>query len=129
MKTYAVVYRFADTQAEQEFKKSALNTFRNVREKDTELFHYLGFASGKEPEVEDKLSGIVRHMGYSGILNNGDYVGVYFSADHDQDEIVRQMAYGKEEYIDNDVIPARRPEHINIITDLLDYDPVKNRSV
>lgn len=129
MKTFALVYRFADSQASQDFKDSVLKTFREVREQDTDLFHYIGFADGGEPEVEDRLSGIIRNIGYSSPPGDSDYVAVYFSPEHDEDEITRQMALGKDEYIENDVTPNYRPRHISIITDLLDYDPVKHRSL
>lgn len=129
MKTYAVVYKFADGKAAQEFKNSTVESFGNVREKDTETFHYIGFAGGKEPEIEDKLAGILRHIGYSTSLTDGDFVGVYFSPDYDEDDIKRQMAFGRDEDIDSVVTPNKRPEHVSIITDLLDYDPVKDKNI
>lgn len=128
MKTYAVVYRFADERATQEFQNAVVNTFQKIREKDTDVFHYIGFAGGEEPEIADKLAGIIRHFGYNGSLSDDDYVGVYFTPPYDQEEITRQMVFGKDQYLENDVTPNYRPEHISIITDLLDYDPVTEQS-
>lgn len=129
MKTYAIAYRFEATDAAQEFRDSLANTFRDIREEHTDRFHFIGFTGGKEPEIEDKLSGIIRNIGHHSTLGNGDYVAVYFSAAHDENEITRQMAFGKDEFVDNHVKPGNRPEHTNIITNLLDYDPVRHKSL
>lgn len=126
MRAYAVVYRFTDTKAGLSFKEAIQKTFRDVREEETPKLHYMGFTGRKEPEVEDKIAGILSNIRHHSTLEDADYVAVYFSPEHDSDEIIRRMAFGKDDTIERDVTPNYRPQHISIITDLLEFDPVRH---
>ncbi|WP_017730846.1 hypothetical protein [Nafulsella turpanensis] len=123
MENYVLLYHFEDNKAENAFRKKVEDEFWRHQTEENQDFKYLGFAGRAEPEVVDKLNGMMHHIDYT----TKDYVALYHSREEEPDKIKRQMLLGHDELVENKVEDGdfSFDAHRNSLTKLLNFDYVK----
>lgn len=124
MKNYITIYNFANPSTTESFKKQLKELFPYNLQESSNGLPYFAFAAKEEPEVEDKL----RHAVNTSDIADEDFIALYFTREHNTDQIKRVMIIGTDDVLDERLTTVPEAEHNNQLIDMLEADIAKQKA-
>jgi hypothetical protein len=118
MKNYVIIYAISDQNSMQLFLENLKRKFSRNKIQEGNNRLYFGFAERDLPGVKGVLQESMDML----VLDEDDYIALYYTREEEPDEINRLMIFGTSQNVETDLKKIPINVHENTLTDLLEFD-------